>query len=164
MERKKYGSDPCWNSVLAPLPPQHPIYFLERVRVTSVSPVGEQTSRTYATLVAVKLKQARKQHFFAGWWYLQLPLPMLCSNGWVCRLLSKSLHCPTLVKLGWVDFRVKHCLLGPAQLPFDLPRLIKSEQTSAYDHSSSNLSADHFFCGWWLGFCFPFCLCSTADL
>lgn len=100
----------------------------------------------------------------AGWWCLQLPLPTLCSNGWACRLPSKSLHCPTLVKLGWVDFRVKHCLLGPAQLPSDLPRLIKSEQTSAYDHSSSNLSDDHFFCDWSLGFCFSFCLYFTADL
>lgn len=121
----------------------------------SVSPAGEQTPGTYAALVAVRLRQARNSSS-AGWWCFQLPLLMLCSNGWACRLLSKSLHCPTLVKLGWVDFRVKHCLLGLAQLPSDLPRLIKSEQTSAYDHSSSNLSDDHFFVTGGLGFVFLF--------
>lgn len=36
----------------------------------SVSPAAEQTPRTYAALVAVKLKQARKQQFC---WMVVLP-------------------------------------------------------------------------------------------
>lgn len=73
MEEKQYGNElqilAEVGSLRAPAP-QHSIYFLERVRVMSVSPAGEQTPQTYAALVAVKLKQARKQQFC---WMVVLP-------------------------------------------------------------------------------------------
>lgn len=60
-----------------------------------------------------------------GWRCSQLPSPTWSSNGPVSWLFSRSLHSPTLLKLGWVDFRVKHYLLGPAQLSPALSTLIK---------------------------------------
>lgn len=60
-----------------------------------------------------------------GWRCSQLPSPTWSSNGPDSWLFSRSLHSPTLLKLGWVDFRVKHYLLGPAQLSPALSTLIK---------------------------------------
>lgn len=85
-----------------------------------------------------------------GWRCSQLPSPTWSSNGPVPWLFSRSLHSPTLLKLGWVDFRVKHYLLGPAQLSPALSTLIKQNLLSSWGHAH-NYSTNHH----WAGVHFP---------
>lgn len=81
-----------------------------------------------------------------GWRCSQLPSPTWSSNGPVPWLFSRSLHSPTLLKLGWVDFRVKHYLLGLAQLSPALSTLIKQNLLSSLGHAH-NYSTNHHWAG-----------------
>lgn len=95
---------------------------------TSVHSVGEHTAGAYEAATARVLSRAARLQaavLLEGWPCSQLPSPTLSSNGPVYWLRSRPLHSPTLLKLGWVDFRVKHYLLGPAQLSPALSTLIK---------------------------------------